>query len=652
MSVQFPNLFSPIKIGQMTVKNRIMSPGHLTGYAVNNMFTDRLIAYQVARARGGVGVIVTESTSVHPTYDLWRPHGIHIYNHDDSIIPWFHKLADALHEYDTTVITQVSHGGAAGKSAPMFPLLSSSADIYETKCEMARAMEIDEIKEIVQAFGQAAGRAKEGDLDGVEILNAYGNLIPQFMTPFSNRRTDEYGGSLENRLRFPLEIIDCVRENVGNDFIVGMRISGDELIDGGLTLEDMKEIAPILAAKLDYLNVSFSSHAELMSEGIQIAPMAIPLGAFVYLAAGIKEVVDIPIITVGRINDPVQAEKILAEGHADMVAMARALICDPELPNKAREGRLEDVRTCIACNQACAGHIDVATPVTCIQNPVTGKEAEWSSIEPARSKKKVVVVGGGPAGMEAAWAAAQRGHQVVLYEKDEQLGGQVLIAAKAPFRAELGDVARNLSRQLEQEQEKVTVKLGVEATADMVMAEAADVVIVATGSTPFIPPIAGVESTNVVTDWDVLEEKVEVGEKVVVLDGEGGQRSCSVAEFLADKGKQVELITKQFQVGVHLITPDNSLVLQRLLQKKVGLRSLTWVREIREGEIVAYNTLTRAEEVIAADTVVLALGGQSDYGLYRDLKGRVKELYAIGDCLGPRSLEPAIYEGFSIGISL
>ncbi len=652
MSVQFPNLFSPIKIGQMTVKNRIMSPGHLTGYAVNNMFTDRLIAYHVARARGGVGVIVTESTSVHPTYDLWRPHGIHIYNHDDSIIPWFHKLADALHEYDTTVITQVSHGGAAGKSAPMFPLLSSSADIYETKCEMARAMEIDEIKEIVQAFGQAAGRAKEGDLDGVEILNAYGNLIPQFMTPFSNRRTDEYGGSLENRLRFPLEIIDCVRENVGSDFVVGMRISGDELMDGGLTLEDMKEIAPILAAKLDYLNVSFSTHAELMSEGIQIAPMAIPLGAFVYLAAGIKEVVDIPVIAVGRINDPVQAEKILAEGHADMVAMARALICDPELPNKAREGMLEDVRTCIACNQACAGHIDVATPVTCIQNPVTGKEAEWSTIESAKSKKKVVVVGGGPAGMEAAWAAARRGHQVVLYEKNEQLGGQVLIAAKAPFRTELGDVARNLSRQLEQEKEKVTVKLGVEATADMVMAEAADVVIVATGSTPFIPPIAGVESTNVVTDWDVLEEKVEVGEKVVVLDGEGGQRSCSVAEFLADKGKQVEIITKQFQVGVHLITPDNSLVLQRLLQKKVGLRPLTWVREIREGEIVAYNTLTRAEEVIAADTVVLALGGQSDYGLYRDLKGRVKELYAIGDCLGPRKLEPAIYEGFSIGISL
>jgi len=650
MSVQFPNLFSPIKLGPKTVKNRIMSPGHLTGLAVDNKITDRLIAYHVARAKGGLGIIVTASTSVHPSYDLFRGSGMHIYNHDDSIIPQLQKLADAVHEYDTVILEQISHGGAAGVSGPMLPLLSPSTDIYETKCEMTRAMEKDEIKEIVQSFGQAARRAQAGDMDGVEILNAYGNLIPQFMTPLSNRRTDEYGGSLENRLRFPLEIIDCVRENTGSDFIVGMRISGDELVEGGLTLEDMKEITPLLAARLDYINVSYSSHVELMSEGIQITPMALPLGAFVYLAAGIKEVVDIPVIAVGRINDPVQAEKILADGYADMVAMARALICDPELPNKAREGRTEDIRTCIACNQACAGHVNVGKSITCVQYPVTGQEMEWSTVTPAQNRKKVVVVGGGPAGMEAAWAAARRGHQVVLYEKGEQLGGQVLIAAKAPFRADVGDVARNLGRQLEQEQ--VTVKLSTEATADTVLAENPDVVIAATGSTPFIPPIAGVDGASVVTDWDVLQEKVALGQKVVVLDGEGGQRSCSVAEFLADKGKEVTIISKQFQVGAHLITPDDSLVLQRLLQKKVALRPLTWVREIRDGEIVSYHTLTKEEEAIPADNVVLAMGGQSDYDLYRALKGKVKELYAIGDCQGPRGLEPATYEGFSVGISL
>ena len=652
MRVQFPTLFSPIRVGPKTVKNRIVSTGHQTGYAADNMFTDRLIAYHRERARGGVGLIITETTSVHPGYSVRRFPALHIYNIDDRIIPWLQKLADTVHEYDTMIIEQISHGGGVGKSAPMWPLLAPSADIPETRCEMSRELGVDEIKEIVQAFGQAARRAKEGGLDGVEIHGGHGNLITQFMSPFSNRRTDEYGGSLENRLRFALEVVDSVRENAGADFIVGMRISADELVDGGLTLEDMKEIASILGAKIDLFNVSFGNFADYLSTAVMVSPMAIPLDAFVYLAAGIKEVVDIPVIAVSRINDPVLAEKILADGYADMVAMTRALLCDPELPNKAKEGKLETIRTCIACGEGCIHHIDKGTPITCIQNPVTGREMEWSTIELAKSKKKVVVVGGGPAGMEAAWAAAWRGHQVVLYEKNGQLGGQVLMAAKAPYRTDLGDVARNLSRQLEQEKERVTVKLGVEATIDTIIAESPDVVIVATGSTPFIPPIAGVDGANVITDWDVLEEKVEVGQRVVVLDGEGGYRSSSVTEFLADRGKEVTIITKQHQVGVKLITPDDSLVLQRLLQKKVGLRPLTWVREIRDGEVVSYSTLTKVEEVIPVDNVVLALGGQSDHGLYRELKGKVKELYAIGDCLGPRSLEPAIYEGFNIGISL
>lgn len=652
MSMQFPNLFSPIKIGPKTVKNRIVSTGHRTRYVVDSMISDRLVAYHRERAKGGVGLIITESSSVHPSYVGYNFPELFLYNHDDRIIPWFQKLSDALHEYDTKIITEISHGGAAGVSAPMYPLLAPSASIPETVCEMSRELEVDEIQEIVEAFGQATRRAKEGGLDGVEIQGGHGNLITQFMTPYSNRRTDEYGGSFDNCLRFALEVIDCVRENAGNDFVVGMRISGDELVDGGQTLEDMKKIAPILAAKVDYLNVSFSHFAEYMSTGMQVSTMAVPLGAFVYLAAGIKEVVNIPVIAVGRINDPVQAEKILADGYADLVGMTRALLCDPELPNKAKEGKLEDIRNCVACGLGCVGHIATGTPITCIQNPTVGREREWSSIEPAKSKKKVVVVGGGPAGMEAAWATARRGHQVVLFEKERQVGGQVLIAAKAPFRTELGDVARNLSRQLEQEKEKVTVKLSVEATADIILAENPDAVIVAAGSTPFIPPIPGVGNANVVTDWDVLEEEVEIGNKAMVLDGEGSQRACSVAEFLADKGKQVEILTRQFYVGATLHVFDKSLALQRLLQKEVVFKPLTWVREIRKREVVTYHTLTRVEEVVPVDTVVLALGGEANHGLYRELKGKVKELYAIGDCLGPRKLEPAIYEGFSVGVSL
>ena len=469
---------------------------------------------------------------------------------------------------------------------------------------------------------------------------------------YSNRRTDEYGGSLENRLRSALEVTDCVRENVVDDFIVGMRSSGEEFVDNGLTLEDMKKIAPMLADKLDLFNVSFGNFADYIATALIESPMVVPLDAFVYLAAGIKEVVDIPVIAVSRINDPVLGERVLADGHADMVAMTRALLCDAELPNKAREGRLEEIRTCIACGEGCIGHIDEKRPITCIQNPVAGKEMEWSNIVPASSRKKVVVAGGGPAGMEAAWAAAQRGHQVVLYEKEQQLGGQVLVAAKAPLRIELGDLVRNLSRQLEQEKEKVTIKLGVEATADVVMAEKPDAVIVATGSTPFIPPIPGVDCASVVTDWDVLEEKVEAGNNIIIIDGQGGQRACGVAEFQVDKGKQVAILTRQFHVGERLNRTEKALTLQRLLRKKVVFKPVTWVREIRENEVVTYNILTKEEEVVPADTVVLALGGEANYGLYRELKGKVKELYAIGDCLGPRSWEPAIYEGFSVGVSL
>jgi mycofactocin system FadH/OYE family oxidoreductase 2 len=646
-----PNLFSPFRIGTLDVRNRIVSTAHQTLFGEDHLPKERLIAYHVERAKGGVGLIILETVSVHPSYVGYKGEQ-HLYLHNDEAVPWFRKLADAIHEYGAKVMVELSHGGAIGKSSPDFPLIAPSAISREAVHEMAKEMEIAEIQQVVQAFGRAARRAKEAHIDGVDLHGAHGNLITQFMSPYSNERTDEYGGRLENRLRFPLEVIDSVRHSVGSDFPVGMRISGDEFIDGGLTLEDMVEIAPALASRLDFLDVSFANYSEYMGYALNMPPMYIPLGSFVYLASAIKKVVDIPVIAVGRINDPVQAEQILADGHADLVGMTRALICDPELPNKARENRVEDIRVCVACCEGCASHIvDEAEPMACIQNPVTGREREWASIEPARSKKKVIVAGGGPAGMEAAWAAARRGHQVVLYEKLEQLGGQVLIAAKAPMREEFGDIVRNLSRQLKRE--KVTIKLGVEASADMILAEAPDVVIIATGSTPYVPSIPGANGANVVTDWDILQEKIDAGRKVIVLDGEAHQRACSTAEFLADRGKHVEVVTRAHYVGMNLNSMDKPLVLQRLLQKKVVSRPHTWVKEIRGNEVVVFDTLTREENVIPnVDVVVLAIGGQADNRLYEELKGRVKKVCLVGDCLSPRKVENAIYEGFKTGISI
>jgi len=509
-------------------------------------------------------------------------------------------------------------------------------------------MEADEISEVIQAFGQAAKRVRQSGLDGVEV-HASGSLVGQFMSPLTNRRTDGYGGNLDNRLRFPFEIIDAVRANIGEERLLGMRIFGDEMVDGGLNQDNMKAIASRLAetGKIDYLSIVGGSPVNLVGTAMTVPPMYVPLGFSVYLAAGIKEVVDIPIVCSGRINDPVQAEKILADGYADMVGVARALICDPELPNKAREGRSDDIIRCVACNEGCWGRRKRGTFITCVQNPVTGREEEWSSIDRATAKKRVMVVGGGPAGLEAARLCAQRGHEVTLYEQRAELGGQILIAARAPLREEYGDIARYLANQVRKV--GVRVKLDIKVTMGVVRAQNPDVVIVATGSTPFVPDIPGADGGNVVNVWDVLEERVGVGRRVVVVDGDKGQQGCSTAEFLADQGKEVELLSRSLHVGADIDSHTWPLLRRRLIEKGVVLSPHTWVKRITEDKVLVYDLLTFAEkEIEGVDTVVLALGGKANDDLYRSLKGQVKELYAMGDCVVPRTVEKAIYEGHRV----
>ncbi len=649
MSMTFQHLFEPIKIKNISIRNRIVSMPHSTRFGAEGLVTERMVAYQRERAKGGVGLIVTEAQSVHPSS---QPRLGMIHNWNDRVIPGLKRLADGVHEHSTKIFGQLIHQGRQMTSSiTNRPILAPSPIPCPLRREIPKEMEAEDIKEVVSGFGQSARRLREADFDGVELQGAHGYLLQQFMSPFSNRRRDQYGGSLENRLRFVFEVIGEVRKNVGNDFVVGIRISGDEFVPGGLTIEDMKEISQRFEAsgQIDYISVSLGNYA---SGYLTTPPWYIPPGSFVYLAANIKEVVDLPVLCVNRINDVILAEKILEDHHADLIGMCRALIADPELPMKAREGRVDEIRNCIGCRQGCSGVATATTPhLGCTINPVVGLEGEMSSLEPASVRKKILVVGGGPGGLEVARVAAKRGHKVILYEKENELGGQVAVLSKDPIRQEIGGVIRFQTIQLEKQ--GVEVKLGISVTPEIVTDLNPDAVVVATGSEPDMPPIPGANKDTVVTVWDVLKRTREIGERVLVIaGGEGHQPPVSIAEFLADQGKQVEVVSTLSVVGADIETNTFKLLYQRLLEKGVVLSPLTGVKKILSGEVILYNVYTKAERSVSVDTVVIATGNRSVTDLYVGLKGKVKELHRVGDCLAPRKINNAIYEGYLLGRSI
>ncbi len=662
--MEFKYLFTPLEIGNVTVRNRIFISAHSKQYAEDNMMGRRHAFYYGERAKGGTGLIVCDMLHIHHTSSSNFSKACFAY--DPKAIPGLKMVSDVVHEHGAKIFAQLVHSGCHGDGGVFDDQwrqvwgVSAIPDVSIR--EACKEMEFEDIQELIDGFAKSAANVKESGFDGVELHGAHGYLINQFFSPLFNKRTDKYGGSLEKRMTFAIEVLEAVRKAVGPDFAVGIRISADELIPGGNTLDDYKVIAKHLeeTGHIDYINVSSGTY---YTPYIFTPPMLLPHAFRAYLAAEIKRVVDVPVVTVGRIKDPLLAEKILADGQADMVGMTRAQIADPELANKAKEGRLEDIRPCLGCNQGCISRLYNQRAVTCLGNPTAGREEMLGigTLKPADRRKNVVIIGGGPAGMEAARVAALRKHHVQLFEEKDQLGGQVNLLAKVPMRAEFADLTRWQASQIEKLGVKVQLKTRMEA--DAIKALKPDVVIVATGSTPqrtgfteALPlraEIPGVRQGNVVSVWDILEDKVEVkGKNVVIIDNNAAHEAYATADYIVDGGGRVQVVTRLYHAGMDL-APVHDIILyyRRLLEKGVTFIPTHLVKEIKGNKAVIYNVYAPIQErtLENIDLFVLAMNKDPNDGLYKELKGKVPELYRIGDCVAPRRAQYAVWDGHMIG---
>ncbi len=646
----FKYLFSPLKIGSQVIPNRIHFAPHMTNYAENNLISDRHIAYYQERTKGGCGLITTEEMGVHPTD---HPYDKLVDAYEPETIPGFLKLTRAIHEYDGKIFAQLNHNGMQGDGKiSRLPVWGPSAGKDPIFRETSKEMEIEEIKECIEYFAKSAVNAVEGGFDGIEIQLGHSSLVRQFLSPLTNHREDEYGGSFENRMRFALEVNTAVRKAVGKDFTLGVRLNADEMHPkGGLTHEDAKKIAIGFdkACNLDFMDLSIGTFYNLyLVEG----SMHTPLAYTAPLAAGIRSVISLPVFCTNRINDPHLAEKILEDGQADMIGMVRALICDPELPNKAMEGRTEDIRNCIACNQGCIGRMGLGHKLGCLHNPAVGEEKKlgMGTLIPTDKPKKVVVIGAGPAGLEVARVATLRKHKVTLFEKNEDVGGQNIIAGKATGRGEITGVTRWLVSQLNKLD--FHMRLGVEADEEMILKEKPDVVVIATGSVPKPNPFPGeYGSPKVVTTVDILTGTAETGDKVLLIDLDGHHQATGTAEFLADQGKKVHMLTSSLFIGSALgPLQDLFLTRQRLAKKNVTFTPDIAVLEIQGTLVKGLNVYSNEMfDFDGYDTVVLAAGNVAEDNLYFALKNKVKQIYRVGDCVAPRKTDMAIIEGHRIG---
>ncbi len=649
----FSKLFEPGKIGVMELKNRLIMPPMEPNFgSATGEVTDQMINYYAARAKGGVGLVVVHIVCV--DYPVGKATTNQLAADNDKYIPGLARLAEAIHNWDTKCVVQIHHAGRQTKPAwtdgmqPVAPSAEPCPFLQEAPfLVQPRELTYDEVQEKVQKFVDTAVRVQEAGFDGVQIHGAHGYLVGQFMSPLANKRQDRYGGDFNRRMRFPMEIIAGIREKLGPNFPILFRYSVDEMYPGGITLDGSegsgtgKEIAKRLeAAGVDALNISCGIYISMMT---LLEPMMYDEAWRVYQAEAIKKVVKIPVSAVGVIRSPEVAEKILEDGKADFVEIGRALIADPDWPNKAMAGNSDEIRKCISCNNCIGDRVFQMMTLTCTQNPEVGREGEWAELKPAATKKKVMVVGGGPGGMEAARVAHLRGHDVTLYEKETELGGQVKIGAVAPGKDKANWVTDWLTGQIKKL--GVKVQSGVAVDGAKIKAEKPDVVIIATGGEPLLPDIPGITGSNVVTYKDLLSGAKSVPGANVVVAG-GGMVGIECAWHLAEQKKKVIVVEMLDDILLDMEPITRAeLMFIRLPKAGVTWRSKLQILEISSVGVKVIDRLGN-KSVIPAANVVVALGVKPVNGLEAVAKAAgVQEVFVIGDARKARKIVDAKYEG-------
>jgi 2,4-dienoyl-CoA reductase (NADPH2) len=636
-SAKFERLLEPGQIGKMTLKNRMKSASATTLFCTEDgRLTDREINCLAERARGGAA-LVTSGAGHATSWGRIVPHMM--VAHDDSVIPGLTRLARAIHEGGAKACFQVIHCGRYAY-APGESTGPSAIQPNIPRFQTPRELTTGEVEDLVKAQADAARRGWEAGFDCVEVCANAGYLIASFLCPVTNKRTDKYGGSLENRARFLVEIIDAVRGKVEADCPIICRICGDELTEGGNTPEDMQRIAQMAQeAGMDAISVSVGWH----DSRIPSITHDVATGGWLYLAEGMKKALRVPVLMAYRLNSPEVAERAIAEGKLDFWEMARPLFADPELPRKVAEGRPEDIAPCIGCCQYCFDKLFTVPPqpVGCIINPRMGHEGEEQyQIRPAPLRKKVVVVGSGPGGMEAARVAALRGHRVSLYEKKETLGGHLPAASALAVKSDIRWLNTYLATQMEKL--GVEVHLNTEATAQTVAEERPDAVILAAGGTHIVPDIPGVTADNVALAADVLTGRKDVGDNVVVVGG--GLVGCEAAEFLAAKGKKVTVLEMLDRIANDIGTTTRWTAVSRLRKAGVRIETKAKAEAITDKGVKA--TREGTPLFFEGGSVVLAVGLKAEKTLAQELEGRVADLHVIGDCVEPRRIGEAMSEGF------